>query len=115
MIFVFGSNLLGHHERGAAKDALEKHGAVYGQGIGHYGNSYALPTKRTKWIKMTLAEVRYHVNVFIAYANKHPELSFNVTKVGCGLAGFTELQIAPLFDEAPDNCMLPDGWRETDE
>ncbi len=111
MIFVFGSNLEGRHERGAAKDALDSYGAVYGQGIGHFGNSYALPTKRTKWIKMSLAEVSYHIEVFLRYATMHPELQFNVTKVGCGLAGFTEAQIAPFFAEAPSNCSLPDGWR----
>jgi hypothetical protein len=111
MIFVFGSNLLGHHERGAAKDALEQYGAVYGQGIGLYGNSYALPTKKTKWVKMPLSEVKYHIDVFKTFAEKHPELEFNVTRVGCGLAGFTEAQIAPLFIGATKNCHLPEGWK----
>lgn len=112
MIFVFGSNLEGRHERGAAKDALEKYGAVYGQGIGHYGNSYALPTKRTKRITMRIEDVEYHVGVFLRYATMHPELEFNVTRVGCGLAGFRESQIAPMFRDAPPNCFLPKGWRK---
>jgi len=111
MIFVFGSNLAGRHGAGAAKDAHEKYGAVYGQGIGHYGNSYAIPTK-DKFLKtLPLDKIQVHVNEFIRYANANPKFEFEVTRIGCGLAGYTDEQIAPMFRDAPMNCFLPKGWR----
>lgn len=111
MIFVFGSNLAGRHGKGAALYARKNHAAQYGVGVGHTGNSYAIPTKDRQLRVLPLEEVKKHIREFIAYAKEHPELTFGVTKVGCGLAGFSESQIAPGFKEAPANCQLPESWR----
>jgi hypothetical protein len=109
-IFVFGSNLAGRHGKGAALFAKQYHGAIYGQGIGIQGNSYGIPTKDAKLKTLPLVVIAKHVRDFIQYANDHPELSFQVTKIGCGLAGYKEEDIAPMFLIAPNNCHLPDGW-----
>ena len=106
MIFVFGSNLAGRHGRGAAADALNLHGAIYGQGEGLQGNSYAIPTKDYEIKSRTLEEIKASVFTFMQFATEHPELQFNVTRVGCGLAGYTDEQIAPMFLLAPDNCFF---------
>lgn len=110
-IFVFGSNEQGIHGAGAAKFAKEHHGAVEGEGRGRTGNAYALPTKRTPWERLSLSEIERNVWDFLDYARTHPELEFEVTRVGCGLAGYSQADIAPLFEGAPENCELPDGWR----
>ena len=110
-IFLFGSNLAGIHGAGAARFAVEKHGARYGQGIGYQGNSYAIPTK-DKYIKtLPLSEIDHYVDQFINFAIEHPNLTFEVTRIGCGLAGYIDSQIAPMFKNAPMNCQLPEGWR----
>ena len=111
-IFVFGSNIPGLHGKGAAKFAVQHYGAVYGQGEGLQGRSYALPTKRRWNQALTLAEVKRSVTRFVKFAQDHPELQFFVTRVGCGLAGFTDEYIAPMFVDAPLNCDLPWGWRD---
>ncbi|MBP5334710.1 MAG: hypothetical protein J6Y61_02860 [Bacteroidales bacterium] len=94
-VFVFGSNLQGMHLGGAARLAHERFGAVYGQGIGLFGQSYALPT-----MNLSLEEIARYVDEFILFADQHPELTFLVTRVGCGIAGFSDEQIAPLFARA---------------
>lgn len=96
-VFVFGSNLLGVHKRGAALDALKNYGAILGQGIGMQGHSYAIPTKRTPYVSLELFEINKFVADFIVFAQFSPHFTFNVTKIGCGLAGFTPEQIAPMF------------------
>lgn len=106
-IFVFGSNLQGRHGKGAALFALNNRDAVYGQGEGRQGDSYAIPTKRTPRESLSLDEVAISVERFLKYARANPELEFEVTAIGCGLAGFTKDQIAPLFSSCPDNCLLP--------
>jgi len=111
MIFVFGSNLAGRHGKGAALAATKTYGAVYGIGEGRTGNSYALPTKDANIKTRSLVDVRDSVNKFIEYAINNPDLDFQVTKIGCGLAGFKESDIAPLFKNAPVNCYLPENWR----
>ena len=111
MIFVFGSNLSGIHGAGAALYAKKSKGAVYGIGEGLVGNSYALPTKGHNISFMPLNEVTKHVNTFIKFATDHPELEFQVTCVGCGLAGFRNRHIAPLFSLAPDNCLFDTQWK----
>ncbi|SRR5258706_1570286 len=111
-IFVFGSNLAGIHGRGAALTARKSHGAVYGQGEGLQGNSYAIPTKDHRLKTLSLCEIEGSVADFVEYAILHPELTFNVTRIGCGLAGYTDADIAPMFKGAPGNCILPQGWRE---
>lgn len=111
MIFVFGSNLVGRHGAGAARFAYENHGARYGIGVGRSGNSYAIPTKGIRIETLPLIRIEGYVDDFIEYAKEHPELEFQVTRIGCGLAGYTDNQIAPMFKDAPSNCHLPEGWR----
>lgn len=109
-IFVFGSNLAGRHGAGAAKEARLKHGAVYGEGIGRTGNAYAIPTLDGQLRKLQLNRIRSHVIEFRHYAKDHPELEFYVTRIGCGLAGFHDNHIAPMFHSLPSNCILPVEW-----
>jgi hypothetical protein len=90
-IFVFGSNEAGHHDGGAARQALEQFGAVYGQGRGLQGQSYAIPTMGS------LESLKRDVEAFIRFADAHPEMEFLVTRIGCGIAGFSDGQIAPMF------------------
>ena len=111
-IFVFGSNLAGRHGAGAAKHALENHGALYHCGWGIQGNSYGIPTKDLRIKTLPLNIIQLHVEEFIKFAEAHPTWTFNVTRIGCGLAGYKDHQIAPFFKSAPTNCNLPEGWRE---
>ena len=110
IIFVFGSNLAGRHGRGAALEASLRHGAITGQGEGRQGDSYAIPTKDARLKTLPLPVIKQSVDRFLVYAAAHPELVFRVTRIGCGLAGYTDPQIAPMFKNAPLNCQLPDGW-----
>ena len=107
-VFVFGSNLEGMHGGGAAYTAFKKFGAAMGCGVGHRGQSYAIPTMHGR-----VEDIRPYVDEFIRYAAEHPELFFYVTRVGCGIAGFKDREIAPLFAEARGlaNVCLPKGWR----
>jgi hypothetical protein len=111
-IFVFGSNLAGIHGAGAARFAVINHGARYRQGEGLQGNSYGIPTKDHHINTLPLSEIAKHVEVFKAFALEHPDLTFEVTRIGCGLAGYTDSDIAPMFKGAPVNCQLPEGWRD---
>lgn len=112
-IFVFGSNLSGIHGAGAAKYARDHHGAIMGQGMSLQGTSYALPTKGVNISFMKLEDIGRHVAAFISFAHIRPDLTFRVTRVGCGRAGFKDTDIAPLFRAALDapNVRLPVGWR----
>ena len=103
-IFVFGSNLEGMHGGGAALTAYKKFGAVWGQGVGLQGQSYAIPT-----MQGGVETIKPYVDEFIDFARKHPDLRFLVTPIGCGIAGFKPSQIAPLFTEAKNlpNVYLP--------
>ncbi len=112
-IFVFGSNLAGIHGAGAAKTARSVWGAELGVGEGRTGSAYALPTKDAKLKSRTLEEIKESVDRFIEYAKDNTDLTFAVTRVGCGLAGYTEDQIAPMFENAPSNCILPPGWERS--
>ena len=109
-IFVFGSNQAGRHGKGAARTAMMRHGAVYGIGEGHTGVAYAIPTKDHQLKVRPLPDIKTSVETFLSYATAHPEWVFFVTRVGCGLAGYTDGDIAPMFKGAPSNCLLPDGW-----
>ena len=109
-IFVFGSNLQGMHGGGAARIAVERFGAIMGQGVGLQGQSYAIPT-----MQGGVNTIAPYVDEFIAFAKQHPELTFLVTRIGCGIAGFRPAEIAPLFAGAVDveNIHLPqDFWTE---
>lgn len=108
-VFVFGSNLRGMHGGGAAATAHRCFGAVWGQGVGLQGQSFAIPT-----MQGGVKTVKPYVDEFIEFAKCHPELRFLVTKIGCGIAGFREEQIALLFAEAIDvkNIILPRDFVE---
>ena len=113
MIFVFGSNSKGVHGGGAARFAHLKKGAVMGVGEGPTGESYALPTViRIGDRPMPLYEVRQHVDKFISYANEHSDDVFQVTRIGCGLAGFADEEIAPMFADSPNNCEFDSAWKQ---
>ena len=103
-VFVFGSNLAGSHGGGAARAAYNKFGAIWGQGVGMQGQSYAIPT-----MQGGVETIAPYVDEFIEYARNHPEKKFLVTEIGCGIAGFTPEEIAPLFKDAEDieNISLP--------
>lgn len=105
-IFVFGSNLEGKHGGGAAKLAMDW-GAVWGKGVGLYGQTYAIPT-----MQGGVETIKPYTDEFINFAKKHPELKFLVTEIGCGIAGFTVREIAPLFKDAIDqeNIFLPERF-----
>lgn len=111
--FVFGSNFSGIHGGGAARLAYDKFGAIWGQGIGLQGDTYAIPTK-DYGIKRTLRidEIKPYVDEFIEYARMTPQNTFLVTQIGCGLAGYEPKDIAPLFKEAKDihNIHLPESF-----
>ena len=108
-IFVFGSNLQGYHGGGAAAAARRHFGAVWGQGVGLQGRSYAIPT-----MQGGVETIKPYVDEFIKFAAEHPEKRFLVTPIGCGIAGFTPEEIAPLFEAARniENITLPESfWR----
>lgn len=110
-IFVFGSNEAGHHGAGAALHALKYHNAQPGIGRGLTGTSYAIPTKDAFFRVRSLSDIADDVRAFTSFARQHSDLTFEVTRIGCGLAGYTDEVIAPMFKLAPDNCQLPHGWR----
>lgn len=109
-IFVFGSNRAGIHGAGAARYAYNYQGAEWEVGEGLAGDSYALPTKGYRLETLPLDEIKAHVDKFLAFANLRPDLTFFVTRIGCGLAGYQDSEIAPMFAGAPSNCELPDKW-----
>lgn len=111
-VFVFGSNEEGRHGAGAALHAVKHCGATYGQPEGLQGQSYAIPTKATPYKALSLGEIEMYVLRFILFAIANPDMTFEVTRIGCGLAGYTDYQIAPMFKTAPENCNLPEGWRD---
>ncbi len=107
-IFVFGSNLQGHHAGGAAALAQARFGAIWGQGVGLQGQSYAIPT-----MQGGVETIRPYVDEFIQFAATHPEYTFLVTRIGCGIAGFRDEEIAPLFAKAvalPNICLPLSVW-----
>jgi hypothetical protein len=107
-VFVYGSNLAGIHGAGAAKQAL-RWGAKMGRD-GLSGQTYGISTKDHQIKTLPLDQIRSHVREFLYEAEERPHLEFLVTKVGCGLAGYSERQIIPFFGGAPVNVRLPEGW-----
>lgn len=103
-IFVFGSNLAGSHGGGAARLAYARFGAVWGEGVGLHGQTYAIPT-----MQGGVETIAPYVDEFIDFARQHPQLKFLVTRIGCGIAGFKDEEIAPLFRNALgiNNILLP--------
>ncbi len=110
IIFVFGSNLAGRHGAGAAKWALENRGAIYGQGVGMQGDSYGIPTKDANIETLPLPSIKIFVDHFKEYAKNHTHLTFQLTPIGCGLAGYTPDQIGPMFKGVSLNVMIPDEF-----
>lgn len=110
-IFVFGSNLAGRHGKGAALEAVRYWGALYGVPYGPQGQSYAIPTKNELLEPLPLKSIEYHIEIFninaLACLNKY---RFLVTPVGCGLAGYSLSDIAPLFDDSLSNCVF--AWSD---
>lgn len=129
-IFVFGSNTGGIHGSGAARTAYKKHGARYGIGVGLCGDSYAIPTKGINTAKfinvvtgdlfynptvgdsLPIAAVQSYVQAFIQFATDRPDLTFKVTRIGCGLAGFDDADIAPMFVGGQDNILYDTEWKD---
>lgn len=112
-IFVFGSNLGGQHIGGAAKAAHKFYGAEWYVGVGHTGNSYAIPTvNETVSNTLQLVVIKPYIKQFIEYAKLRSDLEFFVTGIGTSIAGYKHSDIAPLFRGAPDNCSFPDEWQE---
>lgn len=106
-VFVFGSNLAGMHGGGAARVAMQHFGAVWGKGVGLQGQSYAIPT-----MQGGVETIKPYVDEFILFAREHSELLFYVTRIGCGIAGFEDYEIAPLFAAAltVENIVLPKSF-----
>lgn len=112
MIFVFGSNLAGRHGSGAARVAVLQYEARYGVGVGRTGNAYAIPTKGFNLETLPVAEIAAHVGKFAEYARANPGTLFQVTCIGCGLAGYKHSEIAPLFRDVPRyNCYFDLKWQ----
>lgn len=111
MIFVFGSNEAGIHGAGAARVAYQEHGALFGYGYGHVGNSFAIPTKdRTIQKTLSLETIGAYVTGFLTYARGRPDLEFQITRIGCGLAGLQDPVVAAMFCDAPSNCLFDKKW-----
>lgn len=102
--FVFGSNLQGNHYGGAAKQAYEQFGAIWGIGVGFAGQTYAIPTMDG------IEQIELYVKQFKEIVIGYPDKEFIVTRIGCGIAGYSDEQIAPLFNNCPDNVTLPGVW-----
>ena len=114
-IFVFGSNTGGIHGKDAALVAWRRFGAIIGVGAGRMGQAYALPTKHflgpQRLFPLPIGEIAQNVDAFLTYARAHSGERFFVTRVGCGLAEYTDEEIAPLFVGAPINCSFAMEWR----
>jgi hypothetical protein len=109
-IFVFGSNQAGRHGAGAALYAAKFYNAKNGVGEGPQGQSYAIPTKDWNIQTLPLEDIQVSVNKFLDYARENPNTYFLVTRIGCGLAGHKDADIAPMFIGAPSNCEMPIEW-----
>ena len=112
MIFVFGSNLAGRHGKGAALTAIRYWGARKGEGIGRWGNSYAIPTKDENLKSLPLDMIGYRIGQFLEYADKNPQEYFMFTPVGTGLAGYTVEEISSTFNinSVPSNVLFTSTW-----
>ena len=111
-VFVFGSNLSGIHGAGAAKVAAEKFGAVRGVGFGFSGLSFAIPTKGFNLEVLSLNEITMYVNAFKSFVEHNQDMKFFITRVGCGLAGYKDSDIAPLFVDITGVCSFASEWKK---
>ena len=110
-IFVFGSNLAGIHGAGAARQAVLTYGAKNGQGIGLRGRSYAIPTKNHGIETLPISVISQYVLTFIKLTQANPDVEFFLTRLGCGLAGYKDKDIAALFKGCGNNCDMPEDWQ----
>ena len=113
-ILVFGSNTQGRHGKGAALEAKEKWGAIYGKPRGLQGSSYAIVTKELRTVEpsVTKDQIKQQVDAFLSFAKYKPDWTFILTPIGCGLAGFTPDQIGPMFRNAPSNIEIPKEFQQ---
>ena len=111
MIFVFGSNQAGIHGKGAALHARKYYGALQGVGEGPTGKAYAIPTKDRSIKTLPLHIIQEGVDRFLEYAKPYVFAEFQVTRIGCGLAGYKDADIAPMFLHAPNNCIFDRAWQ----
>lgn len=110
-VFVFGSNESGIMGKGAALTAKQLFGATSGQGIGRSGMSYAIPTKSTPYKTLPLDSIKKYIDEFLVIARKNSQITYLVTAVGTGLAGYSDVEMRNLFIGAPSNCIMPLKWR----
>lgn len=110
-IFVFGSNLAGRHGAGSAFHAYRWFGACAGVGVGLHGHSYAIPTKDERLQSLSLKIIEPFAQRFVEYARAMPHLTFRLVAIGCGLAGYTPEQMAPMFTNAPGNVIMPNEFK----
>jgi len=110
-VFVFGSNEAGIHGGGAARYAKENLGAEMGFSYGKTGQCFAIPTKDIYIETLPLGRIKMYVTGFLAFAIGHKKLTFKITQIGCGLAGYTANDIAPMFKNAPLNCQFDSAWQ----
>ena len=110
-VFVFGSNLAGTHQGGAAKIALQHFGAIKGAGRGWSGQSYAIPTMNEHLQQMPLSQIQHYIDDFKIYTRNHPKVKYFVTAVGCGVAGYKVAEIAPMFKGISKNVIFPVSFR----
>jgi hypothetical protein len=106
-IFVFSSNLAGKHNKAQAQIALKEFGAVYGQGEGLQGKSYAVATCDQNFDPLPIVRIQEAINRFMQFARKHPEMHFDISPIGCDIAGYAPAEIASFFAGRPPNCRLP--------
>lgn len=110
-VFVFGSNMAGTHAGGAAKTALLHFGAMKGAGRGWSGQSYAIPTMNEHLQQMPLSQIQHYIEDFKIYTKNHPKMKYFITSIGCGVAGYTVEEIAPMFKGISKNVIFPISFR----
>ena len=110
-IFVFGSNMAGTHQGGAAKTALLHFGATKGVGRGWAGQSFAIPTMNEHLQQMPLSQIQHYIEDFKIYTKNHPKMKYFITAVGCGVAGYKVEEIAPMFKGISRNVIFPASFR----
>jgi hypothetical protein len=114
LVFVFSSNLAGRHGKGAVLWARQYRGAIYGQGEGFQGSSYAIPIRDRQLNALPLTQIEGHVRKFLAFARAHPEMRFQLTPIGCGLAGYAPRRSRPCSATRPatSSCLRNSPWRQ---
>lgn len=110
-VFVFGSNMAGQHAGGAARTALEHFGAMQGVGRGWSGQSYAIPTMNEHLQQMPLSQIQHYIDDFKIYTKNHAKMTYFITSIGCGVAGYKTEEIAPMFKGISHNVIFPHSFR----